>query len=407
MEPRFIPSSFVEVVKDRLEGFNKRAAKKGLPVQTIVTGKKEMRKEHTSVYGAHHGEDACPSYEWTEVSIVGDKPVIGPWELIAAIDNVGGKPFFRPVPDMEVPESFRDTDPLRCDYCQKRIATRLETFIVHNTVTGDYKQVGRQCIRDFLGWDVAALTNYWSMFKSLMDEPDGGWGSYVKPEFRPLDIIDLAARIVAVDGRYFKSVENERSTKSKVMEFLFPPRDGESLRWFKEEFVPKYNSQPELSKRILDLTVTALDGLNNPNNDWLYNIQTCWQAEWIGIRQIGVLASAVILGLRQIEDELKPKTVASEFVGKVGEKVTGRLTIDDVRTFNGDFGYNSFSVLLTTHDEAGNKVKWFTSTPYKYADYSDLVELIGQTMTFTGKVKKHEEYKGVKSTVLNYVKKDA
>jgi len=28
-------------------------------------------------------------------------------------------------------------------------------------------------------------------------------------------------------------------------------------------------------------------------------------------------------------------------------------------------------------------------------------------MTFTGKVKKHEEYKGVKSTVLNYVKKDA
>jgi hypothetical protein len=51
----------------------------------------------------------------------------------------------------------------------------------------------------------------------------------------------------------------------------------------------------------------------------------------------------------------------------------------------------------TTHgDEAGNTIKWFTTM--------DIKRDVGATMKLTCKVKAHEEYKGVKGTLVSHGK---
>jgi hypothetical protein len=405
-----VPVAFIEVVREKLATFAARCAKKGMPTPVLVLGAQENRlvcKQNTGFtgFGSHTHDASCPTAPFQSITLEGETPRIGPWSLVASIDNVGGKPFFRPVPGSTVPERFRTTDPTACDYCKKNITTRLETFIVHNSDTDEFQQVGRQCIRDFLGWDVNVIVRWFEFINDLIGEydEDRDWGGYVRPEYKPEEIVRLAAKVVSVDGRYIKSENMEDSTKAKVLEFLNPPRDKYARERY-NEFVAKYSAQPDLAARIFDATMNSLNDVDRLSgmSDWMYNVTTCIDAENIGSRQVGVVASAVILGLRAIEDDMNARRdeiaadkPSNEFIGNVGEKVSIPVTILDSRFFDSNYGG---SYLITMADEHGNSIKWFAS------------KNIPEGMTtahITGTVKKHEEFKGRKSTMLTRCKVEA
>jgi hypothetical protein len=399
-----VPVAFIEVVREKLATFAARCAKKGMPTPVLTLGKQEQRIVCRLSGGTHVHDAACPRAPFQSITLEGETPRIGPWSLVASIDNVGGQPFFRPVPGQDVPERFRNTDPTACDYCKKNITTRLETFIVHNSDTDEFQQVGRQCIRDFLGWDVNVIVRWFEFINDLIGEydEDRDWGVYVRPEYKPEEIVRLASLVASVDGRYIKSENGEDSTKNKVLDLLNPPRGGTQAyeRWLVEVF-NKYNSQPDLAERIYDATLVALDSLNT-SSDWAYNVDVATRAEYIGARQVGVVASAVILGLRAIEDDMNARRdeiaadkPSNEFIGNVGEKVSIPVTILDSRFFDSNYGG---SYLITMADEHGNSIKWFAS------------KNIPEGMTtahITGTVKKHEEFKGRKSTMLTRCKMEA
>jgi len=91
------------------------------------------------------------------VTIGGEAPAVAGFRFVATLQhlNIEGETLnvLRTAPGFEgqVPEEFRTATPENCDHCKRVISTRKETFVVQNTETGVWQQVGRNCLADFLG----------------------------------------------------------------------------------------------------------------------------------------------------------------------------------------------------------------------------------------------------------------
>ena len=93
--------------------------------------------------------------------------------------------------------------------------------------------------------------------------------------------------------------------------------------------------------------------------------------------------------VQQAIDECMPKSL-SEFMGVEGERLRNlTATVKSSRGFQGKYGWTN----LYTFQIGENILSWFTSTEHEFED--------GQLVILTGTVKKHEEYRGVKTTQLS------
>ncbi len=116
-------------------------------------------------------------------------------------------------------------------------------------------------------------------------------------------------------------------------------------------------------------------GHKNDVEEWCLN-DTCEIDEFITTKQA----------------ECAPKT-ASEYVGTVGEKFDGVLTLKSVFEYKTHFTYyGETNYIYKFADENGNTIVWKTS---KFEDVDD-----GEKYTVKGTIKEHSEYKGDKQTVL-------
>lgn len=408
---RFVPVEFVAVVRERLAAFIKRAVKKGIPTPAMrLTGETETRRTCDRLMDMPCRSDnhdlSCVTETWVEVVIEGEVPKYAGWRLVASVDNIGGRPVFRTVPDETIPDRFKSMDPSYCEHCNIN-RFRNETHIVGHD-DGRYMQMGSTCIKDYLGWDVSSLTNFWSFIHdSLDDEDGGGYEQYIRPEWTPAAVIMAASQVVSVDGRYYKAEFERDNTKGKVMDMLTPPT-SEYLR----KMHAHYSTQPEQAQRVYDETMKAWamvtpQELNR--SEWLYNISILMDAKYITSKHVGILCSIVTMGLRAIQDVaerpvVKDKPVESQHIGRVGDKIDINVTVTDVRFVDSDWGG---SWLITMQDEHANIIKWFSSNevfhhlPDVYKTNDDVV---GHIFSLRGSIKKHEEYKGKKSTVVTRAK---
>lgn len=105
---------------------------------------------------------------------------VNDWEFIATIEH--SKPIniirsFRP--EVQIPESYYTAD-TRCDRCNTK-RNRKDTYLIRNTITGEFKQVGKTCLKDFTkGLSAEAVTAYVSWFDELIkgEQPTPGFKSY-------------------------------------------------------------------------------------------------------------------------------------------------------------------------------------------------------------------------------------
>jgi hypothetical protein len=83
----------------------------------------------------------------------------------------------------------------------------------------------------------------------------------------------------------------------------------------------------------------------------------------------------------------------SQYVGEVGERLRNITAVyKSRRGFEGAYGWTN----IFTFESEANVLVWFTST--------DLDLEVGQTVDLSGTVKKHEEFRGVKTTQLSRCK---
>ena len=95
-----------------------------------------------------------------------------------------------------------------------------------------------------------------------------------------------------------------------------------------------------------------------------------------------------------IEDVIQSKKgVSGAYYGSIGDKITVTLTLSNYFSYDGSYGLQ-FIYLFQDQDQ--NTFKWSTSKV--------IGPEIGESVTLTGTIKNHEQYKGVRQTVITRCK---
>lgn len=351
------------------------------------------------------GEVRTVTRHYQRIEVTGEAPRVGNYEFLARIEFTEGGNLLDLRPGVEGMEPrFRDTD-CSCEHCGKK-RSRKEVFVVREIETGNQMQVGRSCLRDFLGIDdpakVAFRFGFWREAAEMGDDWSRGGGI----EF--CESLEGSLALASVCIRLFgwcskgQAAKDERLTPTidYVMDVLQPPKSPT-----KEETARIKKIEASVSPEDYEAARATIqwvrDQVDNVENEYIHNLVVLFSADNITSgRRMGLAISAVAAKARADGEVLRrtkefEKKKLSNFVGKEGERIRDlEVTQTDSRVVSG--GQFGDCVLVKFEDNQGNILSWFTG---RGTDRRN-----GEKMTITGTVKRHQEYKGVKETQLSRVK---
>ena len=420
-----------ETLQAKLAPLNKRAVKLGLPLVTVL----ELGRETKLAPFKNDGKDVYGDVVTVEVD--GIEPKVGEYEFVATLDHREGNVIIRSMPglDVELPERFRGTDKT-CDHCQLN-RVRREVFVVRGT-GGDFKQIGRQCIKDFLGGvdptALAAFLQELGEFYQYVHEDCGegggeGWfgGAGFEPLVTATNVLERTAQALRMYGWVPRSQRDySRPTADRVVEALFG-RDELATEGLDK--APVYYNEKYTGGATVRATNSGLGNLDATEadkelaggalahvatlagkTDFEHNLKVlCENLEYVKGKDVGFVAAAVMVYERflgneakwKIEREQKTKLLTGgKLVGQVGKRMTAELTYVDHKSFGGDYGPRT---LVTFADADGNTLKWWASgdvLDYGLLKGIERAQLVG-LCAFTPK--KHGEYNGAPETTVTRV----
>lgn len=371
-----------QIPQDNLPRFEKNLAKlnkkaRRLGVQELTYKTTRIHKELVEVNGVRH------TVVYADVEVTGPAPKAGGWTFVGTIEALEGEAFLRATPGEVIPPEYHNADPTHCDHCNAR-RKRNETFIIRNDAF-ETKQVGRQCLADFLGHDVSEvlagtrlMLELGEMAKESMDFLGGG-RTYVELE------VFLAYTAVAIRefGWVSKSTaytEGIRSTASIAEELLFD-KNNVAYRPTEEDF--------ELARKAIEWAERFID--REENNDYEHNVGVLAKVGAIGAKQFGVAASIIFAYQRAVEREAARKAVRnSEWVGTIGKRQDFEVTFLGQSEFASDFGW---TYVYRFSDKSGNMLVWKSGSAVEFEQ--------GKEYKVKATPKAHNEYRGTKQTLVN------
>lgn len=387
---------------------NKRAAKIGAnPIEVVDHGIKLVihpNSRELVTRGKVSREDA-PKVRIHQIELVGEPPKLEGYEFVGTLDHITlpGKVIVKTVPGRSVPKEFYDHD-ATCDHC-KKIRRRNETFILHHVEDDKYEQVGRNCIRDFLGHDpngiARFLSSLWTLIDSFDDDDEeSGWFSgggrrdYYYPHQKILKTTSAMIRTYGWVPRSSANPDEGRiATADLVLRVMLPAFD----KYSKEEqqsLIDNMKWDDEKDTADADEAVAWLMK-QDADNEYLHNLQTISEADAVPSRMFGFWCSLVAAYHRH-QDRLnlnKATQKTNEWVGVIKERRDFKIKVVGLRYISGYYGTVTLHKML---DEKGRTLIWFANTD------SGMEE--GNTYIIKGTVKEHDEYKDWKQTVLSRVK---
>jgi hypothetical protein len=370
----------VAATREKFDKINARAEKRGLAGRLILTAE----PVHVTVTNDH---GFTTEYDAFDCAITGDAPKYGEWTFLARLDwDASAGLIINSAPGIErvERESLREG---WCDHCQTA-RVRNNTYLVRSDVTGRQLQVGSTCLKDFLGWS-ASIAWLDAPEESELGDWCGAGGAF---EFSAETVLAVAWAVVKAYG--FRRSQMTDSTSDAVRRALYPGR-ARYDREFAETIRPL---AAEATERAQELQGFLLSDAFTGDSDYVLNLKSLARATAVNPRYIGILASAPQAWARSQERDLARRAKQaqpSEWIGAEKDKITFTGVIESLRWISNDFGSTALYQLRDT--QTGNIVKWFASRPA-------LGEETGATVTIKGTVKKHEEYNGIKSTVLTRCK---
>lgn len=408
----FIPEFRVDALRAAVEKLGRKAAKLGLsPITFKLTGNRETRDFATTA--VEHYEDGNTSVRSTptkveavEVEITGESPTLAGWSFAASVDpvedtgrNVLSKsPFFTG----EIPLRYRSATQ-ECEHC-KLTRNRKGTFVLSH-IEGDFKQVGRQCLKDFLGnLDPKALLSAAALFSQIYDlcgeagEFEGSCGSR-DISYGLKSVLVIVYNLIKEYG--FTSVSKAReipgvvATKDYATAVLNPVFGvSESVK-----FADKFSAGSPEALAKAEAVIEWARGLDlDDQNDYIANLAAAFLTDGVNAKRLGIVCSAVTAHTRhlgQLAERAREATKTNEHVGVVGEKIERPLTLVRLTPIEGNWGCATLCIL---EDAEGRSFKWFASNcPFADAD-------LGQTLSIKGTIKSHDEFKGRKQTSLTRAK---
>tara|TARA_R110000824_G_scaffold35418_5_gene111111 strand:+ start:1513 stop:2709 length:1197 start_codon:yes stop_codon:yes gene_type:complete len=379
-----------EGVAFKLEKLEKTLVKKGLPSLKIEWSNRRLEIERAEGGGTALAFTPIRFVELIDVTI--DSAVIchEGWEFAGVISGVGAdENLISAAPSFELPEKFRHVDPNHCDQCKKS-RCRKETFILHRK--GEFRQVGRNCMKDFLGHCVGFKLSAWASWSSLIDEAvsaDGDWHGE-RPDSLPITVKEwLALSIIHIQEFGFLS-------KAKANEIGHPATGSEVRR---RVFNPDKSDKPfgAPSERVLNMAGEVIEWAQSldDSSEFNRNLRAAASQQWnIHWRTAGILVAAFPCFQRAKEKQVartsrKAANAHRKHVGQIGERREFDLKIKVVREFETQFGVSFFT---TCEDELGNVI---------VSKSSVWLGNEGERVTVKATIKEHSEFNQCPQTVIN------
>jgi len=209
-----IPADTFPIIQEKIAALNKRAAKLKVPLvqlQVISEFFKDIKKDPDSLAPA-------VKRKFYKVQVIGESPKLAGWQFIATIEHKDAGNIIRAVPGQENNTKIRDfynADPDYCDWCKTR-RHRIDTFLVQNE-NGEMRQIGRNCLTNFLGGvDPKAIIWYFrfrSSIGELINDEDERMnrGGRRRAEFYSVGAILSVALRVAKKFGYVSSAKAQES----------------------------------------------------------------------------------------------------------------------------------------------------------------------------------------------------
>jgi hypothetical protein len=371
----YIPESRWEELRENVAKLNKRAAKIGATPMTLELTGQSKRDEVDYPY----------VFIAIEIILKGETPKFEGWKLLAVLQhdpNLDAN-IVKTVPGEIIPEGYR-TRPGVCDHCgYTRI--RKETFVVQHD-SGELKQVGRQCVADFLGHgDPRRFIKTYEWFEEAM-----GWGvgfSGIRDERENYSLEAFLAMTNAVIQKWGwvsgkKSYETGQTSTATEVIIQF----GDRKYMKKDQVVDPTDEDKAYAIKVIEWAKTI-----DPTSDYLHNLLTIAKQNYV-IRKTQGFAASMIMAYKMVNESKKEKKV-SGYVGNVGDRLVLKLTFKATYSFDSQWGTVHLHRFL---DDNGNVFIWQSSK------FINMVE--GGVYEVMGTVKQHKDYKDVKQTILTRCK---
>lgn len=319
------------------------------------------------------------------------------WEFVAIVEHNTPTNIIRAFrTEYDIPDRYYTSTPI-CEHCNSK-RNRKDTYLIRNTETGEFKQVGKSCLKDFTnGLSAETVARYISWFDELIKGEAPYGGSCVR--YYPVkEVMQLAVEAVNLYG-YQKSTsvyDNEyvgqQSTKQVVIDML----DGG--RWAKPHEDKGFNVNREGNKEKSTAVLAFVAGLENKFG-YISNLKTLCSNEYCQGRDLGIVVSAIAYYNREMEYQAKKvkkdkeqANIKNEWFGTVGERVEVMQPECVLLTsWETDFGMK-YVYRFTTDN--GLLFIWKTGKTIQN----------GKKLKVVGTIKAHTEFRGQKQTELTRCK---
>lgn len=397
-----IPSYNMPYIRKEIDTLNKRAAKKGIDNFIIVDEferfTKNIKKSAVDIGAVEkslirEGLVEWPTYkiEMVKVKVEGEAPKYKGWTLVAAIDHFkADENLIKTVPGETVDDKYRNADSV-CDHCHVD-RFRKKTYVCRHE-DGTEKKVGSTCIKDFLGhkspeaiaWLCESFCKVTDMFSF---ENYGGLCGIPRSEYRisMRKFVKMAACVVHENGWVPKSKAElwEKNSTAVLVELaLFPSR---------KDVPPVPNSD---DARLGYAALEWARGLRpRPGNEYEYNLHVLAKSDSLPISEIGLMTSmvGVFKNMKDKKNENKSK-FKNEWFGEIKKRYELDLKVLSEKTFEDDWGMKTLYKMV---DPEGRRFAWFCT---------NMLDLeINETYHVKTTVKKHNEWNGMKETIVNRLK---
>jgi hypothetical protein len=394
-----IPETNIADFTTKIDKLNKTANKLGCNPISYTTLRTEDVKHM-------RGNDFI-GYEWDGtyrryhiITVKGEAPKLNGWSFIATLEHLDNGNIIKSVPgESDLPESFRTSAPI-CEYCHKDWLHRKETFVLRNE-QGELKQVGRQCLADFLGHlSPEQIANFATRLFELsgeLDDDERLFDSYPKG-YTHFDLLEFLSKTVAViESRGWVSAKQVRETGEGVTTASEVNNQLLSHDLKPREKIYTEDKHVELAEKAIAWIRTELA----PKSDYEHNLVTLTKTDAFPIDNAGLVASLIPVYQREMGKLEAVKTrpeINSQYVGNIGDRIEADVIVTYVHFIENNYGgyyAPQSTAIIKMVDKQGNAYTWFTST-------GDMEQ--GKEYHVKGTVKCHKEYKGIRETVLTRCK---
>lgn len=315
--------------------------------------------------------------------------IVNGWQFMAKLDHQPEGNYVTSICDGEIPIRFYTDAPV-CEHCRTRRVRRF-TYILRNRDTGEWIQVGKQCLRDFTGGMDAGF--YASCLDGMAELEKGTVApSEHYGDWYPRDLLlSSAAEAVRVYGYVPGSCYD--STRSTALRYFDADQCGDSMSHCLLDAVRKEMEEKGVdihSARAQAEVEAALKWLDSAkeDSDYMHNLKLACSREYIAAERVGIAVSLFSAYRKAVE--ASRREAGSDWVGEVGKRVEFRIAdLDCITSWFTPWGCTRLYLIT---DQDGNAYTWKTGTDVDDDDAAGRL--------LRGTVKEHIIYGGRRETAL-------